>query len=751
MVSTADGGTQVVPLYKLIGNRQPVMLRSTGGEYSIPLPVSAREAITGMSLNLRFTNSAALLRDRSQIFVRLNGRTIAQFPLLAQIPEGNYDIELPVETLKVGYNQLTIGVVQHYTDLCEDPTAPELWTEIDTIYSSLKVTSELKSLTPRLSDLADLIDAKQWHPHAMTIVTPTASMTSVQLNAGAQAAQGVALRLDFLPIAFKHASLAQVADAAVSDGVKLNSAAVGGSDLIVIGTKSELTSVLPSDVASRIGESYLGIFALPGNAKRFALVISGTSEKGVSRAAKAFSFMNFPYPDREMAVITKVGNPPWQIYADKQGVFEKGRYLFKDLGYKTKTVKGMLTEQIAIEFRLPPDYFVDEADMFEFRLRLAYGAGFRRDSVLSLYANSIFQSAVQLNEERGAEYQDYRLLVSARSFKPGVNQVVFRPVMIPLISDECELINVENLLLTIHDDSILIAPEIKHFVRMPNLTLFSKMAFPYSVPADGTDAYVFVTASDSQTVAAGWSVMGKLAQRRGAPLFGTELGFVPPEKKLDKDILIVGSHSQIPSALLTGSPFAFDKSPHEVSYPTLASRNKEDQKVEWYEEVMERLSQGLIRPSGERAVDMAKVHQFDGIGDYTIAVQYESPLRSGRTVTAIFAASPKSLDEGVKDLLAPKVWDLLRGDISMWKRDLENVVWLKTGPEYNYGQPTTRVAAQYFFSKNPWIWFLIVFFLLIIPFSILSRRLYKGYRNKKEIQIAADNEKAEEMETSEKV
>ena len=103
---------------------QPIRLRYTSDEFTLYVPVSPRSKVKSALLHLQLTNSISLLRERSQLAVRLNGRVLAQVPLNPEQPESSVDIRLPVALLKPGYNQLVFSVAQHYTFRCEDPSAP---------------------------------------------------------------------------------------------------------------------------------------------------------------------------------------------------------------------------------------------------------------------------------------------------------------------------------------------------------------------------------------------------------------------------------------------------------------------------------------------------------------------------------------------------------------------------------------------------------------------------------------------------
>ncbi|MDO6806242.1 cellulose biosynthesis cyclic di-GMP-binding regulatory protein BcsB, partial [Wenyingzhuangia sp. 1_MG-2023] len=82
-------------------------------------------------LHLEYVNSIALIGERSQLVVKLNESVVAQIPLNPARPEGIADIRLPSKRFKSGYNLISFNIVQHYESNCEDPDAPELWSQLD--------------------------------------------------------------------------------------------------------------------------------------------------------------------------------------------------------------------------------------------------------------------------------------------------------------------------------------------------------------------------------------------------------------------------------------------------------------------------------------------------------------------------------------------------------------------------------------------------------------------------------------------
>src|SRR3569832_2562736 len=148
-------------LSRFTAQDEQITLRNASSEYVLFVPVSGRWQVRRASLHLEFTNSIALAA-RAQLIVSLNRRRIAQLPLKSTCPDGSADIQLPAELLTEGYYQIKFEVAQHYTQECEDPTSPELWTQIDSLASHIDMVVVLRVVVFCLLLLLCLFVRRLW-------------------------------------------------------------------------------------------------------------------------------------------------------------------------------------------------------------------------------------------------------------------------------------------------------------------------------------------------------------------------------------------------------------------------------------------------------------------------------------------------------------------------------------------------------------------------------------------------------------
>jgi hypothetical protein len=671
---------------------EQVILRNTSGSYTITIPVADRLDIQSAIFHLEYTSSINLLDERSQLAVILNGQNIAQLPLLHAQPDGVVDIRLPASLFKSGFNRLTVAVVQHYSLKCEDPTAPELWTQVNTVRSTFSFQGQLKPLAGKLSQLGLLFDRKSWSPQKLNIVVSDNEIDS-GLKWGALAAEGVALRLQYTPL--------QVSRSAVI---------VPNADNIVIGTAGEIGSMLSTAPPQQIAGSYIGLMPLPSDPTRFALVLSGRTPEEVERAVSTLGEINFPFPDSPWMLVQDMKLPAYLPYQGQLVAKEGTTYRFSDLGFKTNTIQGWTHGDapyyFQVELNLPPDIYAPEMSQIEFRLHFAHGAGLRADSVFNLTVNDTFEDAIYLNNVEGASYQDYKIEIPLRNFKPGPNIVRLTPAMVPLLSDFCEIIQQQNLLLTLFDDSVVKLPPASHFTRLPNMQLFNETIFPLVSEPAGADMAVQVTAKDSATLSAAWTLLAKLAQKTGVPLNAADVSF--ELGSTDRNLVVIGTASQIPAEVMQTAPFNLGTT-NKVAY-----------------------EQPLLRPLIEKTAYspggmQADVESTGGLGNLGIAMQFRSPYNGSKSVFLFSADNPDLLLQRTIQLVSPSVWGSLQGDVCVWN-DGDTVVNAQMiGPTYDVGSVSVNARVDYYVSRNPF-YFIVGILALLAILAFVVRRLLNRHK-----------------------
>lgn len=712
-------------LSRFMAADEQIMLRNASSEYVLFVPVSSRWQVQRASLHLEFTNSIALLPNRSQLIISLNRKRVAQVPLRATSPDGSIDVRLPAELMTEGYNQLKFEVAQHYTEDCEDPTSPELWTQLDTLASRLDIDVGPRVDAFRLSQLSRLFDRRTWGEFPLNIVSPPDTAPEQLLRWGGLVSQAAALRLDYVPLQVQYLPAERGSAASAGQTTRrlpgLQQTTLRGRDAVLIGTKTSLAPYIGDANAQRITGGFLGVFPMDDDPQRFVLVVSGTNDDEVTRAATALGFVNFPYADAATMNVAAFSLSGLASHSAPGAVREGGRYRFADLGFDGVTLHGFRQSNLnraRLTFWLPPDFYATEHDDIVLSLHMVYGAGLREDSVFNVFLNDRFESVIPLNDKNGAMFRDYKVRIPARSFRPGNNVISFEPRMTSLVSDHCKLGQSDNMLITLFGDSTLHMPGGSHYAALPDLSLLSRAGFPYTRDPSGKGIAVQVAGNDPATLAAAWTVMGRVAQSVGIPLYETPWSFTAPSAAAD--VLVIGAQSQLSDDLRRAAPMGLSSEASAL----YESRLSQDQSLSWWQRWWPWAEQtSVVRPA------MAEVQQTGSLGRYTALTQFESPQHAGSTVTLLTAIDSQTLAAGANALVRPAVWSNLQGATTVWLGDGSDVQTQKTDRVYHSGSIDPATRLEYYFSNYP-LYGSLALVLIIAALALLTWFLLQRFRRR---------------------
>ncbi|RDU94775.1 cellulose biosynthesis cyclic di-GMP-binding regulatory protein BcsB [Trinickia dinghuensis] len=712
----AASAGETVSLAALGNLNGALRLAGASASRSISIPLSARERVRDAVLHLVVSNSISLLTDRSELAVRVNDRTIAQLQLSSRQPEATADIRVPSELLRPGYNTLTFAVAQHSTENCEDPNAPELWTEIDTSASTLQMQTALAPLTPTLADLSNLIDPKQWSARALTIVNASHPNGESQLADGSLVAQGIALRLRYLSEVPRVLDAEHGSGAGMLPGLAL--APLADTDVVLIGSRDALRGYLDDKTVAQIDGAFLGIYPKPDDARRFVLVVSGRNDAEVERAARAFAHSEVPLPRSSALVIGSFDEttlPPWSTDKTLTGT---APHRFRDLGFSSRTLHS--GDAADLDVRLPADIYAPEDAKVTLDLNFTEGAKMREDSILNILLNGRFEQVVALDQQQGAVMRHYRISIPLRDFRAGLNTLSLRALLVPLVTDRCALRNTQNLEVTLFDDSTVTLPAASHFTTLPNLERFADSGFPYTVRPDGSDLALRLAAHDDKTIAAAWTLMGRLAQSQAAPLTAAQLTFDAPATARH-DVILIGAASALPRPLLKHAPWS----------PGASIRIADDATVPADPQGGGALPLGLGHLLGSQA--RAALADVTLRGDVPLShqllvMQYRG--ERGGAMTVLTAADAGELADGIGRLVEPNYWSELRGDISLLTFDRPDLWTGRVGGTYEEGTLGPLAWLGFTLSAHPWLGYVALVLLLSI-FAGSSALLLKRYHRKR--------------------
>ncbi|MFN2343251.1 MAG: cellulose biosynthesis cyclic di-GMP-binding regulatory protein BcsB [Desulfonatronovibrio sp.] len=716
-----------IPLTEFSIEGEPLLQGKTA-DFRVSIPIPQRWDVTSAKLRFPYVNSTGLLGNRSRLIVSFNDQILAQVELLPESPEGVVTVPIPTTLLKPRFNELQFAVAQDYEGLCTDPGNPILWTHVSVERAFLDMDYSLKPVPMILSSISDfLFDAKQFNKNRVHLIVP--DYNPEMMNLAAIAASGVALRFDFREVTFS-----------ISQDLHQ------GKDNILLGDAAFVASML-EQYERNAPQADMGIMPLPGPAplmpedaqeqnirERFVddhtralIVLSGKDMQAVRNSSEAFSLLSFPLPDISSTDPGSVSIPEISRVTGKNLAVPGHKYTFRQLGSPTRSFTNMYPTPQNFTLRLPSDALLPGNLFAKMSLNIAYGAKMREDSVINIHLNGRFISGVPLGDPDGGRYGGYQIHIPMYYFEPGLNTFSFEPVLTPLTTDNCTMIQFKNLFVTIFDDSSLSFPEFDHWVEMPELALFIDDGFPMTRWPDWREAAIVVPPNDSHSAAAAVNIAAMISQKTGIAPYNVQFFNEPPQESLD--MLVVAPYQDISREIMQATPMA-----PRLAYPWKGIlQGTRDQSLYWWNRIM-----ADIFPERPRSVPQPDVHaeaieQLVMNTDKLLLMQSLSPYAAMRTLMVATARSPEALLQGAYALHDPFLQGQTRGSVVLADiKDLEfGVRTQHAGERYFVGDLGSFRWFTYVVNTYP-LWCFGTLMVILVLTALVIRRLLRNRLKVKE-------------------
>lgn len=694
-------GEYRIPLGWLNNQRQaPIELRGAESRHTLNLPISPRLAIQEAKVEMMYTNSISLT-PRSQLALTLNDRVLAQLPVKAEQPDHAARITLPVAGLTPSYREIGFRAAQHYTNECEDPSAPELYSQIDAVQSQLRVKATRQALAPSLARLGDIFDRRLWlDRYALQILLPPQAMQQEELRkAAAQISQSIASVFDYLPVSVQ---LQELKPSAAPEGSAKRFPGINLSeeswDAILLGTRDQLANFLSAEQAARIKSGYLGIFRSDQDPTRYILVVSGTTPAQVREAATLLNLPGLALPDREDILLSELQLEQGYKRMQPQQI-EKGWISFTQLGFHTTSMKGMYPPPARLEFWAFREMLDPARPFIELQLNFAYGAGFDKKSALNVLLNGQFVQALPMQEKHGDQVFRAKVKLPTVGLRPGMNELSFEASVIGEdVGGACQPIFTDNLRVTIFEDSRIELPPISDYMRLPDLGLFGKTVLPYTRMADGQGVGVMLSDFSPATVSSALTLLGKLRQVHKAPLTSLRILTPADDVKGLEGLIVIGPMDALPETIRTGMT-AFLPRQRWQTLP-VGSKSEADLVTGAKRWVSNPLTP-LVQLSEVNTPAVAEVILSEGLGRSAALVQYVAD--DGLPVTVLTAADQSHLAAGTARLVEHSTWGALGGTAMLWSMDGEAIAKAEPIQHSFIGDAPSVSPMSYLLSDRPWL------------------------------------------------
>ncbi len=685
------------------GSPMPLELRGSRAAQRLAVPIPSRYRIEEARLELQYNRSLALNR-RSQLAIGLNERIYAQLPLGGEGSEHIARIRLPPEALRPGFPELVLRAAQHYTDRCEDPDAPELYTQIDAEASALLLRVTRRPLQPSLARLEEVFDRRLWlRQYPLEVILPAGEDSAELLPAAAQAVQAVAARLQYLPMRVQVRALPSAAAEPLGEarfpGIEL---VKGRWDAILLGTRKQLAAHLHPRIAARIRSAYLGLYPSDADPGRYVLIVSGVTPAQVMQAAQVLS-LEFALPDAQEAVIDRLDLPPPPAHPASAAT---ARVTFSQLGRTTVTYQNQAHASATVEFWAFREWLDPAAPYLELTLNYAYGAGLDPRSALNVHLNGQFVQALPLSDPAGAQVMGARVRLPAIALRDGSNELRLEASLHGRETPgECIPRFTEHLRLTLFEDSHIDLPPLRGRIRFPDLAVLARTALPHADPQTGLDLYL--TDAQPHTLSAALTLVAKLRQVARSPLPRIHVSKVSPETRTAPGGVWIGPLTALPAAVREAVPHFMPSGRWQRL--TLAERESYDvQKglMAWLRQPFT----GLLQQARSRQPVQADVTLAAGSVRGGALVQYLDA--DGRPITVLTADDPQTLERGVSRLTQHDVWGSLRGGAVAWNGAGEPYAWSPPHETVVLGEMPWRLRLGYYLSDRPWLLLLLILSLI---------------------------------------
>lgn len=624
------GNTERVYTLESFGANKDIKLYGVDGRQRVPFAIRYDEVVTGAKLDLVYRYSPGLLPKVSQINILLNGYPIASYPVGRKFPmKGVIHIDLNPLMLEE-YNGLTFQLIGHYTlTECEYPNHTSLWAVIDK-HSTLTLKTKKVRVASTLAHLPEPF----FDPHdSRELRLPMVFAGKVSLDS--MKAAGIISSWFGKYAAYRGAKFP----------VSFNRLPKKGNAIVFIKGASRIQGL--KTVQSNLPT--LSIERNPNDPFGHLLIIRGKNDQSILMAATALALGQIALSGTTSQVLELNMPPKRKAYDAPRWLPSDRPVLFKELvDNKKLQVQGSFPDLIRLNFNMPPDLFdwrgYGAKVNFGYRYVLLEKEGRARlnvnfnDHFVTSYAlhGAITDSPVSSWWEKTADRLTGKEEFSEGSFNiPSAwlgfyNRLSFHYQMANNIG-KCQEAN-RGFQGAVEPTSSIDISQTPHFVQMPNLSLFSKLGYPFTRLADLSETVVIVPDHiDSDTVAAFLELMSMMGASTGYPVVHVSLDHIGAmDKYHDDDVLVLGkleaerlfSHLQkdMPVSVHQGHLQLKNLGAMDYAWSFFNGKDKQND----------------IKHGGDIIMSSN--------GNMGLLTSFESPWKSGRTVVVVSASGNKTLE-----------------------------------------------------------------------------------------------------------
>ena len=523
--------TQQSSLLKLVPGGQAKNIRLTGinNTQYLDFGVRADEIVSSATMDLAFTASPALIPVRSQINVYLNSQLQQSVPVTPEALGKLYRTKVTLDPKQIkSNNQITLEFVGHYQNICERPSSETLWLDVDakSLLSLVKQKVKIANTFTNNESVIPFVFAKAPDNETKKAAAILSSLVGKYTQ-------------------WRGADFPVYYDRLPTNG-----------HFFVFATNSSRPSFL-SDLPLADGPQIYMMDA-PESRSDKMLVISGRDESDLIVAVKALASGDhvligdkLPIKDFKEAPDRQAYDAPNWVPIDETIAFSQ---IMQYPGQLTS--RGYAPPAVHMPMSIAPDLYMVGTGGLDVNLKYRYTKPEGGDQAqLRMRINNYLVDSVNLSQQSSSGEREMRLpsfngpLATSPSEALALAaqndlsfEVVYRRELSEGSPDNCKSVVLLPHQMEIDPTSTLTLNGLFHYAEMPNLTLFTQSAYPYSVFADlSRTVAVIPKEASAEKVTTLLNTTARIAAVTGA--VATKLSVVDQttEAQLDgKDVLLIG-------------------------------------------------------------------------------------------------------------------------------------------------------------------------------------------------------------------
>lgn len=276
----------------------------------------------------------------------------------------------------------------------------------------------------------------------------------------------------------------------------------------------------------------------PSNDTLVWMMVSGNDEKGLQKAAQAFS----------SGALRTSGRPDLALVSDVEASVTIADVpddrTFSDLGYSVQTANGFGVHYFDIKFYVPPGMTTSEDAYLRLRFNHSAMIDFARSGML-VYLNEQIIGSARFDENTAKGGMD-DFVLPRYALLPGVNRLVIAADLIP--TDYCSNLVLSNLWITLTPDSLIHLPLMPMQFALMDFRNLGNYPNPFVASPTLSSLAFILPPGDPQTWKLGAALSADLARRRGGAILEFGLAFADdvPEAYRQRDWIMIGQPSKLP-------------------------------------------------------------------------------------------------------------------------------------------------------------------------------------------------------------